>query len=1249
MMDSSDKPFPIVGIGASAGGLEAVSELIAELPATTRMAFLLVQHLDPVHESFLTEILAKKAAIVVETARDGATVTPGHLYVIPPNAIMTVAGGVLQLRSRNGDERPHRPVNILFRSLAEQFGHRAVAVVLSGTDSDGAQGLAEVKAAGGITMAQEPASAKFDGMPKSAIATGFVDFVMPPKDLGKEMLRIGHHPYLSSGAAPDGLAQEEDCLRRIFRLLQSRNGTDFSRYKRTTVQRRLARRMVLRQIGGLAEYADLLIQDPDEAEALARDFLIRVTGFFRDPETFAALAEAVFPGLFEHRPPKDPIRIWVPGCASGEEAYSIAIVLLEYLGDRTTSTRVQIFGTDLSDLAIDKARTGIYMEGIADEVSPERLQRYFAKLDGHYQVSKTVRDLCVFARHDVTRDPPFSRLDLVSCRNLLIYLDQKLQQQIIALFHYSLNPDGVLVLGPSETIGKSSQLFRVVDGRHQIYRRQPVPARVVPGSSTAEATLKPRVAETIVPAEAAPIESERAQKETERLLLTRYAPAAILIDDGLNVLYFHGETGRYLAHARGIASLNLQKICRPGLLVELSPAIQETKKSERPVRREHVRVEFSGEEHEISFEIVPVKLPGIESRYFLILFGQPSVQRSESRRAGLLVRLYTLLFGVGSARETEKDNQIVSLRRELEATRDYLQATAEEHEAATEEMRSAHEEALSANEEFLSTNEELETAKEELQSANEELGVTNQELRNRNRELFDLNDELRHARSYQDAIAETLREALLVLDGDLRIQKANHQFYQTFHVRPQEILKRHLYDLADGQWNITGLRELLEGILPRVRTLRDFEVTHSFREIGEKTMLLNAQRLYSGNGRDEMILLAIEDITDHQISQKKQAEADRRRNNFLATLAHELRNPLAPIRNGLELLRRDEKGPGVKQLDMMERQIHRLVRLVDDLLEIVRIESGHVELRKEPVDLVKVVNQAIEEARHLFDDRHHRLSLFLPSEPVRVVADPVRLEQIVANLLTNSARYTQPGGEIAVVVERAEDDAIITVRDNGIGIAPELLPQIFEMFFQANPSLDRAAGGLGIGLNVAKQLVELHGGRIEGHSNGLGKGSEFRVHLPIMRSAWILSDSPKQEAENKKGLRETPEPRSGGSATYRVLIVDDRADTAESEAELAKLWGHEVAVARDGPAAIELASNFRPDIALIDIGLPEMNGYELAQRLRQLPDLKTPLLVAITGYRSEEDRRAAQKAGFDLHLTKPVDPVRLERLLATLR
>jgi two-component system CheB/CheR fusion protein len=420
----------VIGIGASAGELEAVTELLSGIKTSDGLAFLLVQHLDPHQPSLLTEIIAGKTDIDVRTAVDGQPIKPDCFYVIPPNKTMTVENGTLRLASRQAGV--HKPVNLLFRSLAREYGHRAVGVVLSGTDADGAEGLEEIKAVGGIAMAQEPDTAKFAGMPKSAIATGCVDFVLPPGELATQLLRLARHPYLVSGG--DGaVAHEQDRLKVIFRLLLGKNGTDFSRYKRSTVQRRLARRMALCLVEDLDAYIDLLRRDPTEVQALAQDFLIRVTGFFRDPAAYKGLADTVFPALFDNRG-TDPVRIWVPGCASGEEAYSIAMVLLEYLSDHASSHHIQIFATDLSDVALEKARTGYYTDTIADEVSAERLNRFFTKLDNHYQISKTVRDLCVFARHDVTRDPPFSRIDLVSCRNLLIYLDQGTQRQIFFVF-----------------------------------------------------------------------------------------------------------------------------------------------------------------------------------------------------------------------------------------------------------------------------------------------------------------------------------------------------------------------------------------------------------------------------------------------------------------------------------------------------------------------------------------------------------------------------------------------------------------------------------------------------------------------------------------------------------------------------------------------------------------------------------------------------------------------------------------------
>ena len=465
--------FRVVGIGASAGGLEAVSELLGGLPETTGMAWIVVQHLDPLHHSLLAEILAKKTPLPVAEATEGMAVEPDHVYVIPPNTSLVLTGAVLRLTGREAGPVRHTPIDILLYSLAEDRGHNAIGVILSGTGSDGTLGLKAIKDAGGSTFAQDPASARFAGMPTSAIDGGCVDFTLLPAAIAETVTRLGRHPYLNGAA--DAFV-DEDHLKRIFRALRSTSGVDFTHYKRGTIMRRLGRRMALHQVDAIGAYADLLQDHPAARRALAEDLLIQVTGFFRDPETFAGLVQSVFPALLADRSPKEPLRIWVPGCASGEETYSIAICLLEFLGERSTSTPTQIFGTDVSEAGIDKARAGTYLD--RGDVSVERLKRFFVKRDGHYQIARPVRDLCVFARHDVTRDPPFSQLDLVSCRNLLIYLDPALQRRVIPLFHYALKPQGFLVLGPAETIGQSSDLFELVDRPHKIYRKRAVPRQL---------------------------------------------------------------------------------------------------------------------------------------------------------------------------------------------------------------------------------------------------------------------------------------------------------------------------------------------------------------------------------------------------------------------------------------------------------------------------------------------------------------------------------------------------------------------------------------------------------------------------------------------------------------------------------------------------------------------------------------------------------------------------------------------------
>ena len=1229
--------FPVVGIGASAGGLEAVSELLTDLPSPTGAAFLLVQHLDPEHSSLLPEILAKKTRLTVSPARDGTSLESDHLYVIPPNAVLTLADGVLRLGSRQTDEERHAPIDILLNSLAEECGHNAIGVILSGTGSDGTRGVQNIKESGGIIFAQDAASARFASMPKSAVETGCVDFVLTPKEIARELMRIVRHPYLSSNASPSGATPslEEHHLKTILQLLLDQGGVDFTHYKRSTIQRRVERRLALHHLKGLAEYANLLHQDPAEMKALSRDFLINVTGFFRDPESFTALTETVFPALLEHSSPKEPLRVWVPGCATGDEVYSIAISLIEFLENRTDAPAIQIFGTDLSEPAIEKARRGEYPKSIVREVSTERLKRFFVKIDQRYQISKSIRDLCIFARQDVAHDPPFSRLGLVSCRNVLIYLGQPSQQRILRLFHYALRPRGFLMLGQSETVGQSSDLYQLIDARNKIYRKQALATDLIDGEGPMW-NAQPRAfgggAVTGIPA---PAGKDRVQKETERLLLARYAPACVLIEENLNVLYFHGETGRYLEHAGGPASLNLQKLVRPGFLVQLNDAIKEVREGNALVSRDAVPVELPGGMRKVRFEVMPIKIPDLDQLCYLILFEQPQSRVEQRHRSGWLSKWMANLPWGAEATDNERVPQI---QRELEATREYLKTIVEEHEAAKEELQSANEELATANEEFQSTNEELETAKEELESTNEELATTNDELGTRNHELNDLNEALKQSHDYLDAIFETMREPLLVLDAQLRIKKANHAFHEFFKTPREETEGCFLYDLANGQWNIPALRQLLGQILPKKTVLRDYEVSQSFAGIGTRTLVLNARRLSRSEQDEELILLAIEDVTEHAAA--LYAITDRRKDEFLAMLAHELRNPLAPIRNALAVLRMDSTNTaGARQHDIIERQLQDLVRLVDDLLDAGRITRGDIVLKKEPVDLAEIVNQVVEATRQQLDEKQHRLALSLPNTSTTVGADPTRLKQIVANLLSNAIKYTEPGGRIGITIERRDDEAVLSVNDTGIGMDQETLSHLYDLFFQSNTSFSRSQGGLGIGLTLVKRLVDLHGGRVEASSDGLGKGSNFIVRLPLLPS----SEPPVESVE-------TPavESHLKRSKSRRILIVDDNQDAAETLGLIVESWGYQTAVAHDGPSALGVAKDFQPEIGLLDVGLPGMDGFELGKRLRELPGMHKLHLIAITGYGRDQDREAAHQAGFDRLLVKPLDPERLAPLLETL-
>ena len=745
---TDSKNFPVVGVGASAGGLEAFTSLVEHLPAQTGLALVLVPHLDPVHKSILTEILSRKTSLPVLEVRDGMELESQHIYVIPPNANMKVSGGKLLLAARQHTVAANMPVDILFDSLAEDQGSNAVGVVLSGTGSDGAMGAEKIKAAGGIVFAQDDASAKYNGMPRSAVATGSVDFVLSPAEIALELARICTHPYVRP-ETEQGRAEDET-LKKIFRLLSETCAIDFSHYKRPTIERRLGRRMMLAKIETMDDYIRYLHQNPGEVHALCQDLLIRVTGFFREPESFDSLVDSVFPRLMEGRTPKNPIRIWVPGCATGEEVYSLAICLLEYLGDRAGAIPIQLFGTDANAAVIEKARAGVYMENIESDVGPDRLRRFFTKVDGKYQVDKPIRGMCVFATQNLITDPPFAKLDIVSCRNVLIYLDETLQKRIISIFHFALKPSGFLVLGTSEAVGGSSDLFDAENAGRKIFRKKNVTGRAPFDLRLIAPSV---IAAPGVPASpAAFLEGRDFQRESDRILLSKFAPAAVLVDEQLNILQFRGETDAYLSHRAGEPSLNLLKMVRPGMLKDLRAAIDQASKDGVSIRKQGLRVKTDDWLREFDLEVVPVKIPSTEARCFLIIFENSQVPSSP---------LAALPDAPG---DLEPMQRIRQLESDLEASRDYLQSITDQQQAMNEELNSANEEILSSNEELQGTNEELQTSKEELESANEELTTVNDELASRNRELIQLNDDLYN-------ILSSIEFPIMVLGRDLRVRR----------------------------------------------------------------------------------------------------------------------------------------------------------------------------------------------------------------------------------------------------------------------------------------------------------------------------------------------------------------------------------------------------------------------------------------------------------------------------------------------
>jgi two-component system, chemotaxis family, CheB/CheR fusion protein len=1194
-----------VGVGASAGGIEAFTALLKELPADTDLAFVLIQHLAPTHTSMLAEILQRASRMPVLEVRDEPVVCRNCVYVIPPGRVMTINRRRLALAPRGG-ESPHHPIDAFFDSLAASEGHRSIGVVLSGTANDGTAGLAAIKAAGGITIAQDR-SALYDGMPRSAISAGRVDLVLPPAGIAGELVRIARHPYL---VATGGDVGGDAAIDQVLAAVRHGTGVDFSQYKSNSLHRRIRRRMALLKIAEAREYARLLKGDRREVDALYRDILIGVTTFFRNPESFETLKAKVLPRLLKDRARQEPVRVWVIGCATGEEAYSLAIALAEYISENAPSTPIQVYATDLNNAAIEKARSGLYPKSIEHEVSPERLRRFFVESDGGYRVGKAIRDVCIFARHNALGDPPFSRMDIVSCRNVMIYMEAGLQKRLLPLLHYALKPKGFLFLGPSETIGASRELFELEDSQAKVYAKKPVATPLVHafqlGTFRVGSPELRLASKTDIPREPA----IDLQREAERVLLTRYVPAGVLVSESHEVLQFRGDTGRYLTPAPGKASLNVLKMAREGLLVSLRALLQRARREGIVVREQGVRIRTNGGFTEVVLVVIPVARANGDERGYWVLF-----ESAAPADAAVEKQLGRARATAGMARRIEvQEKEVKRLLQELAATRDYLQSVIEQQEAVNEELQSANEEVQSTNEELQSINEELETSREEIQSSNEELTTVNEELQNRNDELNRANNDLNNLfGSLQMAIvmvwpdlrirrftptAEKLFNLIgtdvgrpigdiklnLTIDDlpkiiaevidqvsarDLEVQDGTGRWY-LLRLRPYRTLDNRIDGAVIVLFDIDSLKRSL-GVLERQAKL--LEQTHDavfVRELNSSIVYWNrgAELLYGFSRQEAMgrfshellgksaaarsqiddalkserrwmgeivhrtkdgrelvvesqeVLIAEADrplvlATNRDITERKRLEetlhrrveelavADRHKSEFLAVLAHELRNPLAPLRNAIEILKSVPAGDarGARAKELIERQARTLTRLVDDLLDTARISRGQVQLRREELDLQPIVSRAVDTAREAIDSRRHELTVNLPSRRVTVIGDATRLEQVLGNLLHNAAKYTPDGGRLTVSLAQAANgglpEAVVRVEDTGIGISAEMLPRVFDLFTQADHSLAHSQGGLGIGLSLVRSLIEMHGGRVVAKSEGLGKGSEFSVYLPL--------------------------------------------------------------------------------------------------------------------------------------------------------
>ncbi|MEO6131819.1 MAG: chemotaxis protein CheB, partial [Saprospiraceae bacterium] len=1003
--------FPIVGIGASAGGLEAFKRLLKVIPGDSGMAYVLVQHLDPTHESMLPEILSRVTKIPVYEITDDIHLAPDHIYILPANKMLSSTDGVLKLTTRE-KKIQNKAIDVFFTSLAEVHTSFAVGVVLSGTGADGTLGLKAIKAHRGITIAQDPESAAYPAMPQSAIDAGVVDFILALENIPAQLLEINDIDHSSEAVAkkePEA-KDDETYFKQILSLIHLRSGVDFTYYKQPTPRRRIARRMAMSKIVKLSAYLKYLRANKSEQDALFQDMLIPVTSFFRDTRTFLEITGSVIPLLVKNKHDGDPIRVWVVGCSTGEEAYSIAIALHEYLSTSSRSMglngmRIQIFASDISEASIKKARVAIYSKTELQGISETRLRNYFVKNNGAFEVAKFIRNMCVFAPHNFLKDPPFAKMDLISCRNVLIYMDSFLQKKALATFHYALNENGILILGKSESTGHSSDAFEILSKTEKIYLRKPMPGRFMHvASERKEESLVTKTNKR----QKVEIKQTDFRKSAEAMMLSNFTPPGVIVNEAMDIVHIHGSISPYLEQLPGKPTFNLLKMARQGLSFELRNAMHKAKTGQTNVIKEGIPITMHGKQSLVGIEIIP--LTNTVDPYFLVLFNKTLSPVDEISKEN---------NGSSVVQKIKQDSllRVTQLETELAQNREDMRAITEDQEAANEELQSANEELLSSSEEMQSLNEELETSKEELQSTNEELLIVNQEL-------LDKQEQLNASNVYSEAIISTIREPLVVLDRSLRIRTANAAFYTKFQVVEEDTEDKLFYEIQDHKFDDHALRSLLEKILPQQKQIEDYEIRLNFPSIGERAILINAAQIINEKPSELLILLALEDITERKAEQKKlesfneQLEAlvkertlELEQSNiqlqqFAYIASHDLQEPLRKIITFSNILSEKHKAelstPAKSILNRISTSSQRMSQLIQDVLNYSRL-INHDKLFTQ-TDLNEILKNVLDDFELLIEQK----DAVIKAETLPVIcAVPLQMNQLFYNLISNSLKFSK--------------------------------------------------------------------------------------------------------------------------------------------------------------------------------------------------------------------------------------------------